>query len=331
VIEALLLQKSLKYVLDNLEKLISSTTEFKLTPMTSTPKDIEPVKEEKKEQRYKFIGDDDDDIVNEGGAEEAELSFYRSALKGHKNVTNTDIPLLPGKQPAAVKKRATGAKLTDSDSKQYEAYSKSLEIFEEAHATFTGTRTISNEALGLVYGRNALLNILQSAPTHAIFQNGFEWFVRVIEHSIPMGLEVLKAHLIERIRSEAKVVTSITPPSPNQGILMYEKAPTVSQLLQELLYQLLLVSRSSSKASSQNEGGVILGTSANPRLALFLLDLFAYICSDFADKQMEGEAAQLKQLRPHLFAPTITGLIFEAIPSVAINFRYSSSSQSERE
>jgi hypothetical protein len=57
------------------------------------------------------------------------------------------------------------------------------------------------------------------------------------------------------------------------------------------------------------------GGCPNPRLALFLMDLFAYVTGEFADTKANVLAEQLHHLRAHFFNPVVVGLIFEAIPN----------------
>lgn len=79
-----------------------------------------------------------------------------------------------------------------------------------------------------------------------------------------------------------------------------------------------MTSRSKDQGSENN---VINGACANPRLALWLLDLFAYVTCEYPDRLPDAQAAQLRSLRPHLFSPLITGLIFEVIPVIESHFR----------
>ena len=186
-----------------------------------------------------------------------------------------------------------------------------------------GTKVLSERTLASVYARNALLNVLKTAPHQPIFQHGFSWFVRLVEHTLPAGLNSLREHFVQGIIKEAPALAQTPPPTPSQGLALdFKRVPLISQLIQEAVFQLLAVS--TGKAGSdggKHEDEVISGTCSNPRLALFLLDLFIDVTGTLADTKAKPLNEHLHHLRPYFFNPTLVGLLFEVIPCTSAKMR----------
>jgi len=318
-LSALLQQKSLQYLLDHTERLRSASSGAALTPVVSVV--VPDIKEEKKQagaSEYPLIPDAGEEVAAGSAVVEHVLSFYEQALSKPVSVGDSDVPLHPLK--ANFGRMGSKTAQTDDEKKNEAKYTAALTAFEGKVAEFQASLLLTETALSLAYARSAMVNVLKAAPEHAVFQRGFSWFLRIVESGLPDGLDIVRQHFLTEIVREAPALAQAAPPTPSQGLLLdATAAPTIAQLIQECLYQLLSVAKLKEQAVS--EQAIIDGACANPRMAIFLLDLFMHATGEFADSHPEPLASHLRHLRAHVFNPVILGLVFEAVPVSDAAFR----------
>ena len=121
---------------------------------------------------------------------------------------------------------------------------------------------------------------------------------------------------------EAPLLAETPAPSPGEGLVVLpENTPMLSQLIQESIYQLLVSAKVKGKGLAATEANTIQGGCANPRLALFLLDLFMFTTGELADSKPEPLCTELRHLHGHLFNPVLMGLMFQLIPRLDAEVR----------
>jgi ferredoxin len=304
----LLLQKGLQYILANLQRLVATEPDIVIDPIItrdSSKINIDTGDEKKAtaSQSLSMIPDEGNDDDNAGAEDTSSKSFYAAVAASNGNVLG-DVPL---NVPPPLTKKSTARE------------KKSTAKAEEAFTKFQSSRLVSEKSLTLVYARTALLNVLAGDP-QKLFQQDFAWLLRAMEHSFPEGLDILRDLFVDAILREAPTLADVAAPTPAQGLLIDTKrAPVMAKLVQEALFQLLAAAKIEN--GQNNEASTIQGSCANPRLAIFLLDLFFYVTSDLANQKGTDTAAQLRHLRPHLFNPLLVGLVFEVIPCTSPNYR----------
>ena len=185
----------------------------------------------------------------------------------------------------------------------------------------------------LVYARQALLNTFQTdAKFSDVAENlgvsvsaeGLIPLLRVVEYSMPSELPKLRRVLINTIEQEAKGFVLKTEQIGAAAPLWMDvhESPMISMLLQEVIFQLSLVNScgSSIKSQSSNEQKVVAGLVPNPQLILWLLDLFAFVCSvSHSESRPIAISQALRKLKTCLFCPAITVLILRAVPKVPLD------------
>ncbi len=197
--------------------------------------------------------------------------------------------------------------------------------FKKVLTSFKATRWASECALAAAYARMALLSLLRHAPYLPVFEQNLTCLLRSVEYSLPEGLQQLRELLIGALLNEVPALANCAPPSLQEGLRVYPaRTPVLARLLQELLYQLLAVTRLEGSASQpERETRVIEGSLANPQLALFLLDVFVEVTGTLADTKPPVLAAQLRRLRAHVFSPVVVGLTVQVLARVAPELRHS--------
>jgi hypothetical protein len=308
VAKGILLQKGLQYILVNLPRLVAAQPDVVIDPIIARDSskinfDSGDEKKATASQSLYMIPDQKDDDNNDGGGDTSSKSFYAAVAAANGNVLGD----VPRNVPLPLTKKSTAR-----DKKET---AKAEEAFEK----FQSSRVVSEKSLTLIYARTALLNVLSGDP-RKLFEQDFAWLLRATEHSFPEGLETLRELFVDAILREAPALADVAAPTPAQGLLTdMKRAPVMTKLVQEALFQLLATAKIEN--GQNNESSTIQGSCANPRLALFLLDLFFYVTSDLANQKGADTAAQLRHLRPHLFNPVLVGLIFEVIPCTNPNYR----------
>jgi len=323
-VAASLLQQGLSYLLQNIDRLTAASE----TPVLVRPTisgeigDVSEPKTKDASASFKLLADDDQSEAGPspavGSSDDHHSSFYSEALTNITRDIVVDTPQICPKPPREL--MLPEDKRTEEGKTAIKKYNKSKALFVENHMKFLSTRLMTESSLCCGYARMAMVNVLKALPQQPLFQNGFAWLIRVMEHS-SIGLEIIRQHLIAAIVCEAPLLFDTPAPTAAQGLLLSGQTPFISQLIREALYQLLVTSKL--KGIVEDEQKAIDGCCPNPRLALFLIDMFAYVTGDLADTKPTVLADQLRHLRAHFFNPVVVGLMFEAIPNTNHNLRIS--------
>jgi len=318
---ALLLQRGLSYLLLNISRLTAAASSPVLVRpvISSALVDVDDKVEGKSSASFQLIPDSSTEapMSEAPGSVDVSTSFYSEAMCTLASVQrDVDTPQYLPKPPRQSSQAED--KRDDEGKKVVKAFNAAKAKFESILAAFISSRLLTEKSLINAYSRAALVNLLKSNPNSSLLKTGFSWLVRVMEKSLPSGLDAMREQLIFSIVEEAPLLAATAAPSVSQGLVLDEKTPMIKQLIGEALYQLLVTCK---LKAPDTENNVIQGGCPNPRLALFLLDLFAYVTGDLADTKSRVLAGQLRHLRSFFFCPVIVGLIFEAIPTCDPLFR----------
>jgi hypothetical protein len=286
-IRTLFQQKALAWLFANLNRLVAENPNVSIDPILS-------LKSAATEEE-KSVGVESSGLISDDAKEtdsSSSLSFYTAGSSG------SALEDVPSKVPNPLTEKSS-----DSEKKSFEATNTIL-------SEFVSTRLQSEQSLTSVYARTTLLNVLAGTP-QKVLEREFSWLMRAVEHSLPENLPTLRDLFVKSILAEAGALADVAPPTPVQGLMIdVKRAPVISMLIQETLYQLLSAVKSDGEL---NEANSISGNCKNPRLALFLLDLFYHVTSDLAERKDDVTASHLVHLRPILFNPVVVGLVFEVI------------------